>query len=137
MITTVAMPPIVALAGRVNGPAPHMLDMNWVPMVGAAVVRTDVWEKIPAATRMKLRAAADEIGQKLRAQGRREGEESVRAMQAHGLQVHALTPEADREWQELAELLHTKIRGPMVPEDIFDAVVQQVRAYRAAQAIQP
>jgi len=137
MITTVAMPPLVALAGRINGPAPHMLELNWVPMVGAAVVRTDVWEKIPAATRAKLRAAADDIGEKLRTRGRREGDEAVRAMQQHGLQVHTLTPETEREWQALADELYPKIRGPVVPAEIFDAVERNVREFRAAHPAQP
>jgi TRAP-type C4-dicarboxylate transport system substrate-binding protein len=132
MITVVAMPPLVALAGRINGPAPHMLDMNWVPMVGAAVIRSDVWDKIPSATRAKLRATAEDIGAKLRTQGRKEGDEAVRAMQQHGLQVHALTPEAGREWQELAAEVYPKIRGTVVPADIFDAVERHVKEYRAS-----
>lgn len=137
MITAVPLPPLAALAYRIYGPAPHMLEMNWVPMVGAAIVRSDVWDKIPAATRLKLRATADEIGERLRARGRQEGEESVRAMQQHGLQVHSLTPEAKREWQELANQLYPKIRGPVVPADIFDAVELHLREFRASQPVQP
>ena len=137
MITTVAMPPLVALAGRINGPAPHMLDLNWVPMVGAAIVRSDVWEKIPPAIRARMRADADEAGEKIRASGRRDGEESVRAMQQHGLQIHVPSPEAEREWQEFATQLYPKIRGTVVPADIFDAVEHHVREFRASHAAQP
>jgi TRAP-type C4-dicarboxylate transport system substrate-binding protein len=135
MITTVAMPPLVALAGRVNGPAPHMLDLNWVPMVGAAVVRSDVWEKIPPALRAKLHATADDVGVKIRARGRRESEESITAMRQHGLQVHA--PEVDREWQELAAELNRRVRGTIVPADIFDTVVHDVGEYRASHPSAP
>ncbi len=137
MITTVAMPSLVALAGRINGPAPHMLAMNWVPLVGAAIVRTDVWEKIPAATRARLHADAIEVGEKLRTRGRQEDEESVHAMQQHGLQVHQPTPEAEREWQELAGQLYPKIRGPIVPPEVFDAVERHVRDFRASHPAQP
>jgi TRAP-type C4-dicarboxylate transport system substrate-binding protein len=137
MITTVAMPPFVALAGRINGPAPHMLEMNWVPMVGAVIVRSDVWEKISPAIRAKLLASAEETGRKLRERGRRDSEESVQAMQQHGLQVHQPSAEAEREWQELGALLRTKIRGPIVPPDIFDAVERHVREYRASQPGKP
>jgi len=137
MITTVALPPLVALAGRIYGPAPNMLDMNWAPIVGAAIVRSDVWEKIPAGLRTKLRAEAEEVGIKLRAQGRKEGEESVRAMQQHGLHVQPLTPLAEREWQELANQVYPRIRGNIVPAEIFDAVAQQVQVFRANQGPPP
>ena len=137
MITTVALPTVAALAGRINGPAPHMLDLNWVPMVGAAVVRTDVWEKIPPALRARLRAAAEEAGEALRTRGRKESEEAVRAMQLHGLQVHTPDAAAEREWRELAGQLYPKIRGLVVPADIFDAVEQHVREFRAKQGTPP
>ncbi len=105
--------------------------MNWAPIIGAAVVRTDVWEKIPADLRAKLKAAAAAIGEKLRARGRQESEEAIRAMQQHGLQVHALTPAAETEWQELAAQLNPKIRGTIVPADIFDAVQLHLKNFRA------
>jgi TRAP-type C4-dicarboxylate transport system substrate-binding protein len=137
MITTAPMPPLAALASRIYEPAPHMLDMNWVPMVGAAIVRTDVWEKIPSALRARLQAAADDAGAKFRARGRHDDDESVQAMRAHGLQIHVRSPEAEREWQELADQLYPKIRGDVVPADIFDAVLQHVREFRASHAAQP
>jgi TRAP-type transport system periplasmic protein len=131
MITTVPLPPLVALAGRINGPAPHMLEMNWVPIVGAGIVRTDVWEKIPPALRAKLLATAEEIGARMRARGRAEGDEAVRAMQQHGLTVHPLTPEATREWQAQVEKLYPAIRGSLVPAEIFDAVDHHLAEFRA------
>ncbi len=131
MITTVPLPTIAALAGRIYEPAPHMLQMNWVPMVGAAIVRTDVWEKIPAALRARLRAAAEQAGDTIRTRARREDDEAVHAMQQHGLQVHVPDAEAGREWRELAAQLGPKIRGAVVPADIFDAVERHVREFRA------
>ena len=38
LIDAVPAPPFFALAGQFYGPAPHMLDMNWVPLVGAAII---------------------------------------------------------------------------------------------------
>ncbi len=133
MITTVALPPFAALAGRISGAAPHMLEVNWVPMVGAVIVRTDIWEKIPVAVRVRLQAVADDIGEKIRTRGRRDGEESVKAMQQHGLQVHKPTAADERAWNDFAALLWKKIRGPIVPPEIFDAVESHLREFRARQ----
>lgn len=131
MITTVAVPPLIGLAGQFYRPAPHMLDMNWAPIVGAAVVRTDAWEKIPLELRTRLKAAAEATGEKLRTRGRLESEEAVKAMQQHGLQLHPLTPGAEAEWQELAAQLQPKVRGEIVPADIFDAVQRHLKNFRA------
>jgi len=57
-------------------------------------------------------------------------------MQTRGLQVHALTPEAAAEWQQLAETLYPKVRGTMVPADIFDAVQRHLAAFRQAPPAQ-
>jgi len=132
MINTVAVPPLIGLAGQFYRPAPHMLDMNWAPIVGAAVVRTDIWEKIPPDIRARLKAAAEATGEKLRERGRLESEEAVKVMQQHGLQLHELTPAADAEWQELAAQLQPKVRGAIVPEDIFDAVELHLKNFRAS-----
>jgi TRAP-type C4-dicarboxylate transport system substrate-binding protein len=132
MITTVAVPPLIGLAGQFYRPAPHMLEMDWAPIVGAAIIRTDVWEKIPPHLRARLRSAAEAAGGKIRARGRLESEEAVRAMQQHGLQLHPLTPGAAAAWRQLVAEIRPKIRGPLVPADIFDAVEQHLRDFRAA-----
>lgn len=132
LINAAPLPPLIALAGQLYGPAPHMLDMNWCPIVGAVVVRTDAWEKIPASLRPRLLAAADETGKKIRARGRLEDEEAVRVMKQHGLQVHTLPPAAAADWQHLKEQVYPRIRGETVPADIFDAVEQHLRDFRAS-----
>lgn len=132
LINAAPLPPLVALAGQLYGPAPHMLDLPWCPIVGAVVVRTDAWEKIPAALRPRLLATAEETGKKIRARGRLEDEEAVRVMQQNGLKIHALPPAAAADWQQLKEQVYPRIRGVTVPADVFDAVEQHLRDFRAA-----
>jgi TRAP-type C4-dicarboxylate transport system substrate-binding protein len=137
MIQAAPLPPLVALAGQLYRPASHMLDMNWCPIVGAVVVRTDVWERIPPPLRTHLRVSADEAGVKIRARGRIADEEAIVAMKAHGLTVHALPPAAGAEWEKLREQVYPRIRGNTVPADIFDAVQQHLRDFRASISVQP
>ena len=132
LINAAPMPPLTALAGQLYGPAPHMLEVNWVPIVGAAIVRTDVWEKIPAPARARLRAAAEETGEKMRTRGRLEDTEAVRVMATRGLKIHPLTPAAAAEWQTLGADLTQRMRGTRVPADIFDAVQKHLGEFRAA-----
>ncbi|HET7537005.1 MAG TPA: TRAP transporter substrate-binding protein DctP [Candidatus Didemnitutus sp.] len=137
MINAIPVPPIIALAGQFYGPAPHMLDLNWSPIVGATVVRSDVWDKIPAEIRAKLHATADAAGAKIRAQSRQENDAAVKAMQARGLHVHQVTPEAAKEWDDFYQYMLPRVRGKLVPEDIFDAVQKYLAEVRANPGATP
>ena len=134
MINAVPLPPILALAGQLYGPAPHMLQINWSPVVGAAVVRSDVWEKLSPELQKQFRASAEALGVRERAISRHEDEESVKAMQAHGLQLHEVPADALPQWQELSDTLLARVRGNLVPADIFDEVQRSLTEYRRAAA---
>jgi TRAP-type C4-dicarboxylate transport system substrate-binding protein len=133
LINAVALPPSIALAGQVDAAAPHMLDLAWAPLVGATVVTKKTWDAIPLAGREALRQAAAETGKLMTADGRRESVESVEAMRKRGLKVHPVTPEVEAEWRREVEATYPKIRGPIVPADIFDEVIRQLKGYRAAR----
>lgn len=131
MIEVVPVPPFLANALQYNRYANHMIDMNWVPIVGAAIVRRDTWEKLAPALQQELRKIAALTGEKLRLRAREEDEEAIAAMQKRGLVVHKLTPETAKAWRSLAESAYPQIRGAMVPADLFDRVLAHVAEFRA------
>jgi TRAP-type C4-dicarboxylate transport system substrate-binding protein len=137
MIEVVPVPPFLANALQYNRYAGHMIDMNWVPMVGAAVVRRDTWEKIAPNVQAELQKIAASTGQKFRLRGREEDEAAMAAMQKRGLVVHKLTPETAKAWRALAESAYPQIRGGMVPADLFDRVLEQVGEFRAQNGAAP
>lgn len=137
LINAVACPPVYALAGQFYAPAPHMLDLNWVPLVGGTVITRKTWDAIPESTRADIRKAAEEAGRQIQARSRAEADESVEAMKKRGLTVHPVTPEAEAQWKKLAEEVYPKIRGKVVPVDIFDEVLRLLREYRAAGGKNP
>lgn len=133
LIDAVPLPPFFAMAAQVDTRAPHMLDLNWAPLIGALVVRQETWEKIPEATRAKLLESAHTAGAEIKATGRREMEESVAAMEKRGLKVAHVSPEAEAEWRGIAEQVYPKIRGKLVPADIFDETQRLLAEYRAGR----
>ena len=133
LIDAVPCPPFFALAGQFYGQAPHMLDMNWSPLAGALVITKKAWNNIPPATQQALRVVAEKAGNDIRVQARKEMDESVAAMQKHGLQVHKMTPEAEAAWHKVAQDALPKIRGTLVPSDMFDEVQQLLAEYRASK----
>lgn len=131
LIDCVAMPPSIALAIQLDSVAPHMLDMNWVPLVGAAIITKKTWDTFPLVTQAVLRKTALEAGKLIKADGRRESTESIEAMRKRGLKIHTLTPELDAEWDQTVAKSYPKVRGGAVPADIYDEVVNQLKTFRA------
>jgi TRAP-type C4-dicarboxylate transport system substrate-binding protein len=133
LITSVPMPPFVALASQVYSRAPHMLELNWAPLTGALVIRKKVWEKTAPEARAALLEAATETGKQNKEKGRSESDKAVAVMKQRGLKVQTVSAELEAEWRRTAELAYPKIRGIVVPEEIFDRVVQLLRERRAAE----
>ena len=134
LIDSVPSVPFYALAGQFYGPAPHMLEINWVPLLGATVVTKKVWDTIPVAQRPALLKAAAEAGQLIKQRSRAEGDESVEAMKKRGLKVQTLAGDDLAAWHKFAEEVYPRIRGKAVPVEMFDEVQNQVKEYRAKHA---
>ena len=135
LIDAVAWPPLGVLAYQIYRPAPHMLELNWAPLVLALVVKKDAWERIPAAVREDLLEAARQAGAEIHEAGRRESDEAVETMKARwNLQVQPveLGGELEAEWRARAESAYPSIRGRIVPAEIFDKVQRLLQEYREA-----
>ncbi len=133
MIQVVPSTPYFALAGQIYNTAPHMLDINWAPIVGALVVTTKAWEELSPSAQEAVRAATDKAGVQIRAKARQEVDEAVDAMKKRGLVVNRPSAEQMREWNDLAASLYPRIRGTMVPTDTFDEVFMHLKAFRSAR----
>jgi TRAP-type C4-dicarboxylate transport system substrate-binding protein len=133
LIEATPAPPVFALATQLDTRAPYMLELNWGPLVGACVVRKQTWEKIPESVRTELLKSAVAAGLEIKASARKESEDSVAAMEKRGLKVTKVTPEVEAAWRTAAEAAYPKIRGTIVPEDIFDKALSLIREYRDKQ----
>ena len=133
MINVVPSTPYFALATQIYGKVPHMLEINWAPVVGALVVTQKAWDDMSPAGRQALRTAGEKAGVQIRNKARQEVEEAVEAMRKRGLVVNKPNPDQLREWQELADKLYPRIRGNLVPAETFDEVLQHLKAYRVGR----
>jgi len=68
-----------------------MLEMNWVPIVAAVVVKKEAWAKIPASLAPALADVARATGENVRTQSRAEDEKAITALRQRGVKTHALT----------------------------------------------
>jgi len=132
LIDAVPTTPAVANGAQFYTATRHMLELNWAPLVGGAVIRKDTWEKIPPEMRPALLKSAANMGRRVKEASRKENDEAVRAMvRKHGLQVHGVSPEAELAWISAAEAAYPRIRGSIVPTDLFDQVLSLLKEYRS------
>ena len=130
LIDAVPTPPFYALAGQFYTVAPHMLEVNWVPLVGATIITKKAWDTIPPATQNAMLQTGAEIGKQIQARNRQESNEAVEAMKKRGLQVHSLSPADEKAWISMAEHFYPQIRGRIVPAETFDEVERLLGEYR-------
>jgi TRAP-type C4-dicarboxylate transport system substrate-binding protein len=130
LINAVPSTPFYALAGQFYGPASHMLELNWAPLVGGAVVTRKTWDGLSGEARDAMMKAATEAGEQIKAKSRAESDQAVETMRKRGLTVHAGTPEVEAAWRKAAEEVYPKIRGAIVPAEMFDEVIRLLQEFR-------
>lgn len=134
LIDVVAMPPFYALSTQIYTVAPHMVELNWSPLVGALVVKKDVWEKFSPGAREEMKGAALEAGAQIKATSRKESDDAVATMKEKwGLKVYRPSPAETEEWRKTCEAVYPDIRGKIVPEKIWDDVLGWIKEYRAGK----
>lgn len=134
LINAVPSTPFYALAGQFYGPASHMLELNWAPLVGGAVVTKKAWDNLSADARQLMMKAAAEAGEQIQIKSRAESNQAVETMRKRGLTVHAATPEVEAAWRKAAEEVYPKIRGSIVPAEMFDEVIRLLQEFRKGAA---
>ena len=132
-ITGVSVPAIFALVSQFEKRVPHMLDLDWAPLVGGCVIRKDNWDRLSAQQRTALQAAADVAAAEIRARSRIESEQAVKRMQADGLIVHEVSDAERAQWQAAAEQIYPRIRGRLVPADMHDEIMRLLQTYRSGK----
>ncbi|MBI1722936.1 MAG: TRAP transporter substrate-binding protein DctP [Gemmatimonadetes bacterium] len=133
MIDAVPTIPYFALAMQFHSVASNMLEVNWLPIVGATIISRRTWEGLSVESQAALRSAAAAAGRQFQERGRAESDEAVEAMRRRGLNVIPIPPAAEAEWRAMSESFYPQIRGSRVPADMFDEVVRLLAEYRASR----
>lgn len=128
MIDCVPNVPLYMLTTRLFERASYMMDTTWAYMVGATLVRKDVWENVPADVRPKLLSIAQDLGAKVDAEVRRLNQDAVAAMQKQGLKI---APSDAAAWRAAMEKITPAVRGGVVPAAFYDEVVAAREACKA------
>ncbi|MCB1123113.1 MAG: TRAP transporter substrate-binding protein DctP [Verrucomicrobiae bacterium] len=137
MIDAVPAPPFLANAIQLATEAHYMLDLKWAPVVGAMVVTERAWKQLPEQTRKYLKETARDRGAKIRETSRLEDEQSIQAMvEKQGLIVDHISEADYADWMKVVDENQPKIRGNIVPDDVYDQVMYHLSEYRSSLAVQ-
>ena len=136
-ISAVPTVPIFALAAQLDTQAKFMLEINWAPLVGAAVVRKKTWDRIAPDVQKELLKIAEETGKQVTAAGRAESDAAVVALVKRGVKVQKVTPEVEAEWVAVVDKVQDQIRGKVIPADMFDEAQSVLKEYRASGGAKP
>jgi TRAP-type C4-dicarboxylate transport system substrate-binding protein len=126
--------PVAALSFQWFALAPHMTQLNWCPLIGATIITTDGWNKVPAASRPAILKAAAEAGKAFKLDIRKNSDKAVDVMKEHGLIVHEITEDQYSQWQKLFESVYPQIADTIVPGDILNEAMKYRDEYRAKVA---
>lgn len=129
LLEVVPMTPLYAETGQVFETAKYMCDVKWAPLVGATIVDKTTWMKIPEAQRMLMMKAArdvqDSMGKGIRDMNDRAlatmiaGQPGKRSSKLTVLHADGATV---ADWRKQAEAVYPKLKGKMIPADLFDQV---------------
>jgi TRAP-type C4-dicarboxylate transport system substrate-binding protein len=128
MIDCVTHLPVYMLTSRAFERARYHHDVPWGHLVGATLVRSDAWERIPGELRTRLLAIAAEVAAKIESEVQRLDADARRAMAGQGL---VAVPVAPVEWRSTLERSWPVLRGEVVPAAFFDEVLSARDACRA------
>lgn len=123
--------PLSALSFQWFPLAPHMTDLKWAPLVGATVITTKAWDKIPVSARPAVLKAAAAAGVRFRDEVRSKEQDAIESMKKLGLVVHEVTPDQYDQWEKMFTSVYPQISGTVIPTDMMDLAMKYRNEYRA------
>lgn len=107
---------------------PHMTDFKVSPFIGAIIMNTRSWERIPAAMRPQLVESANRLSADMAREIDRLEEAAVRAMSTDGM-IIVNTSEADKAaWYDSFVSNRDRFVSALFSKDVVDAIDRVVSA---------
>ncbi len=129
----VASPQIAVVTGYYEN-AKNMTDLKWALLLGATVIRKEVWNRIPSDLKPGLIEAMREAGAKLRSDIRQSTNRDIQSMKTRGLTVVPVDVRTLQMWRAAVDMAKPSIRGGFAPADAYDEALKYRDDYRKQKA---
>jgi TRAP-type C4-dicarboxylate transport system substrate-binding protein len=134
LIDCLYLPIIFAEGSNLFRYAGNMTDMKWAPLQGAVIVHEKAWNRLNAEQQRDMLQISRQAGERLRQDARQREKASLEAMRSRGLVVWEVNQEDRQEWLKSAERAYPRVRGMLVPAELFDRVVRLRDEFRSTHA---
>jgi len=131
MIDAVVVSPLAAAAAQWFGAASHMCDLRLSPFLGAVVITTRSWERIPENLRGPLLDSARAISAASVEQILEADRQAITVMRTYGLSVHAVPEQERSRWRSTMETFTASLLGKSVSRKAHAAVALRLMECRA------
>ena len=132
LIEVVDVPPLFALLDRSYQAAPYMTALPFAPLNAATVITVPAWERIPAAYREPLLAAARASAAKLRTEVQRAEQQAIAEMAARGLTIVELGAADVEAWRRESAAVYPRLDCNLEHPRLFERVLELRRSAAAA-----
>jgi TRAP-type C4-dicarboxylate transport system substrate-binding protein len=129
-IQAIAANPVVAAGYQWFTSIPHLSELDWAPFLGAVVIKTETWQKIPERFREPFRARARDAEVELTAAVAEANSAAIAVMRKYGLQTHAVPEAAREEWQAVADHGFGALIGKTFDPATYELARSYVAEYR-------
>ena len=134
LITAVPATAQTALLFQWYQNAPHMMSYAWAPLMGAIIVKKDVWLRIEPGLRHLLKETAKTAGADMLKVTRPGEDKAIEDMKGRGLKVHEPSEKQLSAWFALNEAMAPKVKGAFAPADLYEEAIQHLKDFRAQQS---
>lgn len=131
LVEVFAVPPLVAAGYQWFASAPHMLNMPFLPIVGAVLIANDTWEAIPEVQRQQMREAAATAALEIQDAVREQEKAAIAEMAKYGLQVVEADADAIAEWRREVDAAYPGLRDRYAPGELMDEAMHWRDEHRA------
>ncbi|MDE0127572.1 MAG: TRAP transporter substrate-binding protein DctP [Bryobacterales bacterium] len=131
LVEVFAVPPLVAAGYQWFASAPHMLNMRFLPIVGAVLIANETWEAIPEEQRLLMEEAAEAAAREVQEAVRDQEAAAIEEMAKYGLNVVEADADAIAEWKREVDQAYPGLRDRYAPGELMDAAVRWRDEHRA------
>lgn len=124
LINTIPTMPIYALAQQSFGIANKMLDLKWGVLMAGIIINLDTWNRIPDKYHNDLTKVVNDIQKKYSSLNSDSEQNAISAMKNYGLIVNKISDSQKSKWYEEVDKIEPLLRGPIIPENIYDTVIK-------------
>jgi TRAP-type C4-dicarboxylate transport system substrate-binding protein len=130
MVEVFSASPLTAAAMQWFALAPHMTDINWIPLTAALIISNQAWRRIPANLKPELKAATQRALDDLEAEVMSVEDRAIEIMKENGLIIHEVPPAAQEKWERLVEQGLEILIGDVISRDLYEEARRIVAEYR-------